>query len=195
MKKYKIIYADPPWMYNDRRNHKSTGMALSAYNCMEIENIKKLPINKISDNNSVLFLWVTLPKLKEGIDVLESWGFKYITVAFVWVKQNPKNDGIYSGLGHWTNANAEIVLLGKKGKISRIVKNIKQIVIEHRGKHSVKPNEVRNRIVQLMGDLPRIELFARQKNEGWDIIEGKDNADGTGQDIINWINERYKNEY
>jgi len=166
MKKYQIVYADPPWEYNDKRTCKSTGMALSNYHTMPIETIKSLPINKIVADNAVLFLWTTFPKLKEGISVLESWGFKYITVVFVWVKQNPISDGIYSGIGHWTNANAEIVLLGKKGKISRIIKNVKQIVLAHRGKHSVKPNEVRNRIVQLMGDLPRIELFARQKTPG-----------------------------
>ena len=191
-KKYQIIYADPPWMYNDKRTHKSTGMALSNYQCMEINQIKSLPINKITNDNCVLFIWVTFPKLKEGIEVLESWGFKYITVAFVWVKLNPKNDKIYSGIGHWTNANAEIVLLGKKGKLSRIAKNVKQIILAHRGKHSQKPSEVRNRIIQLMGDLPRIELFAREKTEGWDIIEGKDDADGSGQDIINWINTNYE---
>jgi N6-adenosine-specific RNA methylase IME4 len=190
-KKYQIIYADPPWMYNDKRTHKSTGMALSAYNCMEIENIKSLPINKITDDNCVLFLWTTFPKLKQGIEVLEFWGFKYITVAFVWVKQNPKNDKIYSGIGHWTNANAEIVLLGKKGKIARVEKNVKQIVLSHRGKHSVKPSEVRDRIIRLVGDLPRIELFAREKIKGWDIIKGKDNSDGTGKDIIKWINKNY----
>jgi len=175
-----------------RNPETKDGLSSNCRDCRNKAKNKSYQKYKITDDNCVLFLWTTFPKLKEGIEVLESWGFKYITVAFVWVKQNPKNDKIYSGIGHWTNANAEIVLLGKKGKISRIVKNIKQIVLAHRGKHSVKPDEVRNRIVQLMGDLPRIELFARQKIEGWDIIEGKDNADGTGQDIVNWINKNYE---
>ena len=165
-KKYKIIYADPPWPYG--RQQMSPENSIGYYPSMQIEDIKKLKITNISDKDSVLFLWATFPKLKEAIEVLESWGFKYITVAFVWVKQNPKNDKLYSGMGWWTNANAEIVLLGKKGKISPVAHNIKQILLEHRGRHSQKPKEIANRIVQLMGDLPRIELFARNKLDGWD---------------------------
>lgn len=106
--------------------------------------------------------------LQEGLDVIRAWGFKYKTCAFCWVKQNPKNDGIYSGLGHWTNGNAELCLLATKGHPKRIAKNVKQIVIARRGRHSAKPAEVRERIVQLLGDMPRIELFAREQVEGWD---------------------------
>ena len=95
-------------------------------------------------------------------------------------------------MGRWTMGNIEICLLAVKGKPKRIIKNIKQLVIAERKRHSEKPPEVRNRIVELMGDLPRIELFARQKTEGWDIIEGKDNADGTGNDITKWIEENYE---
>jgi len=168
--KYKIIYADPPWLYNDKRTHKSTGMALSAYPCMKLENICSLPVQSITDKNCMLFLWATLPKLREALEVIKAWGFEYITVGFVWVKQNPKGNGIYSGIGHWTNANAELVLMGKKGRLERKAKNIKQIVLSHRGRHSQKPDEVRDRIIQLMGDLPRIELFARQRTEGWDVF-------------------------
>lgn len=167
--KYQIIYADPPWLYNDRRTHKSAGMALSAYPCMSVEDICNLGVSLISDANCMLFLWATFPKLKEALRVLESWGFRYITTAFVWVKQNPINNGIYSGIGHWTNANAEIVLMGKKGRLDRKERNVKQIVLAHRTQHSQKPREVKDRIVHLLGDIPRIELFARQKTKGWDV--------------------------
>lgn len=192
MKKYNIIYADPPWPYNDKRTHKSCGMVLSQYPTMTIESIKNLPVQKLANKNCMLFLWATFPKLKEAIEVLDAWGFKYITTAFVWIKLNPKNDGIYSGLGHWTNANAEIVLMGKRGRLSRNKRNVKQIVLEHRGKHSVKPIQVRKRIVDLLGDLPRIELFSRDKGDGWDIIEGKDNCDGSGNDIVEHINGNHR---
>lgn len=167
MKKYKIIYTDPPWQYGRQQMFKDNSVGY--YPSMNIDDIKNLNVQSICEENCVLFLWVTFPKLKEGIAVLEAWGFKYITVAFTFVKKNPKNDNIYSGMGWWTNANAEIVLLGKKGKISPIAHNIKQIVLEHIGRHSEKPNEVRKRIVKLMGDIPRIELFARQKSEGFDV--------------------------
>ena len=168
LKKYQIIYADPPWLYNNGGNQKSRGMARGSFECMPLEDIKNLKIPV--DDNAMLFLWATMPKLKEALEVIEAWGFKYITCAFVWIKQNPSGVGIYSGLGHWVNGNAELCLLGRKGKtLERKNKAVKQIVISPRGRHSEKPNEVRDRIVQLLGDLPRIELFARQKTEGWDV--------------------------
>ena len=115
------------------------------------------------------------------MEVIKAWGFKYITTAFAWVKLNTTGRvekvgkdiilrrGIYSGLGHWTNANEEIVLLGKKGHPKRVGRNVKQVIHAPRREHSRKPDEVRDRIIQLCGDLPRVELFARQKVEGWDV--------------------------
>ncbi len=98
---------------------------------------------------------------------MKSWGFKYVTVAFCWSKHT-KNKIKVSNLGRWTMGNVEICLLGRKGKPKRIVKNIKQLVEAERTNHSKKPSEVRRRIVDLMGDISRIELFAREKIEGWD---------------------------
>lgn len=167
-KKYQIIYADPPWEYSDGRGARSRGCAKSAFPLMPLSDIKSLPVSEITDKDCVLFLWVTMPMLIEGLEVINSWGFNYRTCAFVWVKQNPSGMGIYSGLGYWTNGNAELCLFARKGNPRRIAKNIKQIVLSPRGEHSRKPIEVRERIVQLMGDLPRIELFARRKVEGWD---------------------------
>ena len=166
-KKYQIIYADPPWEYKDKKNNDPK-MGGITYPVMNLEDIKKLPISKLTDKDCGLFLWVTMPMLREGLEVIKAWGFNYITCAFTWVKQNPKGYGIYSGLGHWTNGNAELCLFAKKGKPKRIAKNVKQIVLAPRGRHSEKPAEVRDRIVDLLGDLPRIELFARQYADGWD---------------------------
>lgn len=84
------------------------------YNTMSLKDICDLPIGKITDKDCILFIWVTMPMLQEGLQVIKAWGFRYTTCAFCWVKQNPKNDGIYSGLGHWTNGNAELCLLAKK---------------------------------------------------------------------------------
>ncbi len=138
------------------------------YPTMSLEQICKLPVSKIASKNSALFLWATMPLLPEAIKVGNAWGFKYITCAFTWVKQNPSGNGIYSGLGHWTNGNAELCLFFKKGAPKRIAKNVKQIQIHPRGRHSSKPNVIRDEIVKLMGDLPKVELFAREKREGWD---------------------------
>lgn len=166
-KKYNIIYADPPWQYDNMKNNDPK-MGGITYQVMPLEEIKNMPIGKICEKDCALLMWVTMPKLREGLQVIEAWGFKYITCAFTWVKQNPKGEGIYSGMGHWTNGNAELCLFAKKGTPHRVEKNVKQIILSPRRRHSQKPDETRERIVRLLGDLPRIELFARQQVEGWD---------------------------
>lgn len=164
--KYSIIYADPPWLYKDQKNNDPRLGGIT-YPVMSLEDIKSIPVSNICKKDCALFLWVTMPMLKEGLEVIEAWGFKYITCAFCWVKQNPKNNGIYSGLGHWTNGNAELCLFAKKGSPKRVNKNVKQIILAHRKRHSEKPDEIRERIVNLMGNKSRIELFARKKVKGW----------------------------
>ena len=148
------------------------------YPTMSLEDLKNLPVNKIADKDCALFFWATFPKLKEAFEVIDAWGFVYTTNAFTWIKLNPVSKTIYSGMGHWTNGNAELCLFCKKGRPKRMAKNVKQIVEAPRGRHSAKPSEVRDRIIRLIGDLPRIELFARDKTDGWDClgydIDGKD---------------------
>ena len=184
--KYKVIYADPPWLYDNAGTQRSRGMARSAYECMPIEEIKALPVASIADSDCLLFLWATMPKLREALEVVETWSFKYITCAFVWIKLNPsvknalffQQKDIYSGLGHWVNGNAELVLLGRKGKPNRAMKNVKQIVIAPRGRHSEKPEEVRRRIDLLTGNVNKIELFARKQMPNWTTLgDGIDNKD------------------
>lgn len=166
IKKYKIIYADPPWKYN---RNKVKGNAESHYPCMDDEDIYSLPIDRLADDNSVLFLWTTFPKLKEGIKTIERWGFNYKTIGFIWLKQNRKALSWFFGLGFWTRGNAEICLLGVRGKIKRESNKVHQFIISPIERHSKKPDITRDKIIELMGDLPKIELFARQKNEGWDV--------------------------
>ncbi len=181
-KKYQIIYADPPWSYNDKMKpmkgiHGMIKGAESFYKTMLIRDIKDLPIQNITDDNCILFLWVTMPLLQEGLDIIKAWGFKYKTCGFVWVKIT-KTNKIHCGMGHYTRGNAELCLIGAKGKIERIDKSILQIVISKIKRHSEKPIEIRKRIVALFGDLPRIELFARppkdrlfedESYKGWDL--------------------------
>jgi len=170
MKKYQIIYADPPWKYNSRANHKTRfrGGACGHYSLMSMEKIKSLPINKITDKNCALFLWTTFPYLKEQLEVFESWGFKFKTLGFAWLKTNKNNGFPFFGVGYYTKSNMELCLLGIKGKMKPITNKISQIIIAPRKEHSRKPNEIRDKIVELFGDLPRIELFAREKVKGWD---------------------------
>ena len=107
-KKYQIIYADPPWQYNRKAGR---GIASDHYPTMSLQEICNLPVGNLADKNCALFLWVTFPQLREGLSVIQAWGFQYKTVAFVWVKQNKKADTLFLGLGHWTRSNAEICLL------------------------------------------------------------------------------------
>lgn len=169
-KKYTIIYADPPWAYKVWSNKGNGRSAESHYNTMKIEEIinMKDTIQKISDENCVLFLWVTFPCLLEGLRTLKEWGFKYKTCGFTWVKRNKVSDTWFFGLGHWTRANAELCLIATKGTIKRVSNKVSQVVDTHIEEHSKKPAIVRDRIVELIGDYPRIELFARQTADGWD---------------------------
>ena len=110
-----------------------------------------------------------MPNLLEGIETIKSWGFKYKTCGFTWLKTYKKNGNPVCGLGYWTRSNAELCLLATKGKPSRVSKAVKELVIEPRSKHSKKPDRIRDDIIDLCGDLPRIELFARNTTKGWDV--------------------------
>jgi len=167
-KKYQIIYADPPWSYRDRALAGSRG-AECKYQVQKKDWIDNLPVSKIADKNCTLFLWVTMPKLNECWELIEKWGFKYKTVAFIWVKRNKKSSSWFWGMGSWTRSNAEVCLLATKGKPKRINCGVHSVINTRIHEHSRKPDEVRKCIVKLLGDLSRIELFARQKTKGWDV--------------------------
>lgn len=167
-KKYNIIYADPPWQYQTKSKWKpKTGGMVGKpdhyYNTMSIEEISKLPVKSISADNCVLFIWAIHSLLDKCINVIKLWGFTYSTLVFIWIKDNPV------GLGNYTRYGSEVCLLGRKGSLQRINKNVRQVHYAPITKHSAKPNLFRNQIVKLYGDLPRIELFARQKIFGWDV--------------------------
>ncbi len=179
MKKYNVIYADPPWSYNDKMSGHSFSLD-HEYKTQSIEWIKSLSVNNLADKDCALFMWVVSPLLPEALDVIKSWGFKYKTLAFCWSKYH-KSGKLVKNLGRWTMGNVELCLLATRGKPKRICNNIQQLVQYERSRHSVKPPIVRDRIVQLMGDVPRIELFARERERGWDAlgdsIDGKDIKD------------------
>ena len=164
-KKYGIIYADPPWNYGDKR---CNGNAESHYSTMRIADICALPVNEIAADNCILFLWTTYPMLRESLQVIDAWGFKYKSIGFQWIKQNRSGNGFFFGLGRWTRGNTEPCLIAVKGKPQRIGNSVSQLIIAPVGRHSKKPDIARDKIIELIGDLPRIELFARQTADGWD---------------------------
>jgi len=161
-----VIYADPPWRYG---RWNGQGVAERHYPTMPLEEIKALPVADLADKDCALFLWATFPMLQEALEVLRSWGFRFKTVAFVWIKLAPKANSIFWGMGFWTRSNAEICLLATKGTPKRQARNIHQVIISHVEEHSKKPDEARWRIEALMGDVPRVELFARLVAPGWDV--------------------------
>ena len=169
-KKYNIIYADPAWTFKNYNNEKSNSNADHHYNCMSLSDIKKLPVKDLASKDCVLFMWCTDPLLNKQIEVISSWGFEYKTVGFYWIKENKnkKNSTYWKGTGYWTRCNPEICLLATKGKPRRVGFNVDKLVFAERDKHSKKPSIIRNKILELCGDMPRIELFARQKVDGWD---------------------------
>lgn len=162
-KKYNIIYADPPWQYWES-GQKNQSLH---YKTMPVDEIIKLPVSRVTEKDCILFLWVTFPILKESFDIIKSWGFEYSTCGFVWVKKNTNNSNFF-GCGSWTRANTELCLIATKGKITRLDASISQIIEHPIDEHSKKPNTTRGLITKLVGELPRIELFARQQVQGWD---------------------------
>jgi N6-adenosine-specific RNA methylase IME4 len=169
-KKYNIIYADPPWSFKNYNNAKSRTNADHFYDCMSLEDIKELPVESLADKDCVLFMWATDPLLNKQIEVIDAWGFKYKTVGFYWVKENKNKEKnrFWKGTGYWTRANPEICLLATKGKPKRVSNNVDRLVAATRGEHSKKPLMIKYKIVELCGDLPRIELFSRSHTLGWD---------------------------
>ena len=169
MKKYQIIYADPPWNFNfQKRNGLSDEAKSKLYGTMNGQDICNLGIDLRSylADDCILFLWVMNSELPLALNVIKEWGFSYKTVAFTWVKTT-KNTYHFGG-GNWTRSNPEQCLLATRGHIKRQSASVRNLVISQLREHSRKPDEIRSAIVELCGDLPRIELFARQKVAGWD---------------------------
>ena len=164
-----MIYADPPWRYTQKGLQ---GAAEKHYPTMGIDEICALPVADLAAPDSVLFLWATFPQLPEALRLINAWGFQYKSVAFVWLKKNRKSESWFYGLGFWTRGNAEVCLLGVtpgfKAKTQIRAHNVHQIIEAPFEGHSKKPDETRRRIVELLGDVPRLEMFARQRADGWD---------------------------
>ena len=173
--KYKIIYADPPWHYGSKSAvNNSTGSDIKPltehYNTMSLNELKAMPIKNIIDKDCACFMWVTDSHLDEAIQIFKAWGFQYKTIAFNWIKTTSKGN-YCKNVAPWTMKSSEVCLLGTRGAMTKYKKinNIESLVIAERTKHSKKPCEVRKRIELLFGDLPRLEMFARDAVEGWDV--------------------------
>lgn len=169
-KKYNIIYADPPWEYKESGGGRR-GTAGLPYQTMPTERICRIPVISIAEETSILFIWATFRKLEECLRVIKAWGYEYYGLGFDWLKTGKNGSPCY-GMGYYTRQNNEVCLIGvRKDKAKRIApknRGISCVLQSKRREHSRKPDEVRDSIVKICGDIPRIELFARQQADGWD---------------------------
>jgi N6-adenosine-specific RNA methylase IME4 len=174
-KRYKIIYADPAWKFKNwtygvsgtEARRKQLGRP--PYPTMSIDELKAIRVQDIASRDSILLMWVTSPKLVEGLELIKAWGFTFKTVAFCWVKLNKVDMKPITGMGYHTRSGMELCLLATRGSgVPRRDATIKQVIFEPRTEHSVKPKIVYNLITRLYGNVPRVELFARNTWEGFD---------------------------
>lgn len=136
---------------------------------MTTEELKALDVGRLADEDAALFMWATDAHIPDALELFHAWGFHYVTVAFVWSKRTVNGRAVLN-LAPWTLKNCELCLLGTRGRMVRHKQknNTPQLVEALRTRHSEKPEEVRHRIEDLFGDVPRIELFARRQSPGWD---------------------------
>jgi N6-adenosine-specific RNA methylase IME4 len=176
-KKFDIIYADPPWHYNGKMQFDKSSKSANKidfsknifissaefkYPTLKTSQMMSLPVQDISKDDCLLFMWATNPHLAQAIQLGAAWEFEYKTVAFVWDKMahNP---------GQYTLSNCELCLVFKRGRIPkpRGARNVRQLIRSRRRAHSMKPDEVRQGIEKMFPTQNRIELFARHAFSGW----------------------------
>jgi len=167
MNKYQIIYADPAWEMGNKSKNR---VLVPKYDVMQSKDIIDLPIEELADNNCALFLWTINAKIPDAIKLIEKIGFRYVGVAFCWVKTSQKT-GIPNCrmAGNYTLQGIELCLLAIKGSMETKDRTVRQVQMHPRLFHSKKPDHIADEIVRLFGDLPRIELFARDVKSGWDV--------------------------
>jgi N6-adenosine-specific RNA methylase IME4 len=213
MKKYDVILADAPWTYDNAQMNDAARGGIQ-YPVMSMKELAALPIYKAAQDNSIMFFWVTLPKLMDSmyeipnpLSIIHSWGFRPVTAAFVWIKLNKNaridlpfdfnsedwpwyhKDSFYSGLGRYTNSNVELCIICRRGKaLERKAKNVKQLIFAPIREHSAKPREQYERIDALYPDVNKLELFARKQNPPPDHYDAT-GLDFDGIDIREWIKQ------
>lgn len=174
---YSLIYADPPWSFKTWSPRGDGRSASQHYGCMSIKDICALPVKDITAKDAVLFLWVVQPLLPRALEVIKAWGFTFKTVGYVWVKIKGGQDRLFyagadvkNGLGYHTRAGCEQCWIAVKGSgYDRMSKSEAQVVFSPLREHSRKPDEIRESIERLVGDVPKLEMFARESSaKGWD---------------------------
>lgn len=182
--KYQVIYCDPPWWYSNRSANRITkfgGGARAHYNVMTDSQLLDMQsvMNEIADDNSILFMWATCPRLDLAVKLIQRWGFRWVTVGFTWVKVT--DDYVVSddyrtagrvtamcGPGGYTSSNVELCLIGVRGSMPVDEKMIPQVTFHPVLRHSEKPQIFRDKIQRMYPTARKIEMFCRHAPEGWD---------------------------
>jgi len=171
---YRVLYADPPWTFMTFSRKGKGRSAEAYYDCLTLDQLRRLPVGEWAAKDSALLLWTTDPLLPQALELIRAWGFTYKTVGFYWAKLNKGAPPLvfverdfFTGLGFWTRANVEQCLLATRGHPHRKAKDVKRLIIEPRREHSRKPDGIYERVERLL-DGPYLELFARTTRPGWD---------------------------
>ena len=170
---YRTLLADPPWRFESWSDKGEGRSASQHYGVMSLADIAKLPVADVCADDCVLLMWATWPMLPQALDLIAAWGFIYKTCGFDWMKADGRQVDLFAGnisadmkMGYWTRSNSEPCLLATRGKPERKSAAVRMGIIEPARQHSRKPDCVHERIERLV-DGPYLELFARQRREGW----------------------------
>lgn len=165
-RKFSVIYSDPPWEFKVYSGKGKQRSAERHYDTMSLDDIRALPLEALAAPNCALFLWAVMPELPGALELIKAWGFSYKMAAFTWIKQNRGGEGIFTGMGYWTRANAELCLLATRGSPMRLAMDVPQVIMAPVREHSRKPDETPPRIERLLAG-PYLEMFAREERPGW----------------------------
>jgi len=187
-----LVYADPPWRvatYSDKGRNRLPDGDVGHYQTMSLDDLKSIPVADVAAKDSMLIMWIIDTHLPQALELGAAWGFTYKTVGLYWPKlrklgadgkpgreaKTPEKE-FPAGMGYWTRANPEQALLFTRGKPTRIDKGVPKLIpfadypmtiCANRREHSRKPDEVYSRLDRLLGDVPKLELFARTSAPGW----------------------------
>ena len=180
---FRVIVADPPWLFKSNSKAKPGRNAMRHYECMTLSEIAALPVERYAADNAALFLWITGPLLALGahLPVMKAWGFKPSGMAFNWIKLNPNAASLFflrsdiaTGGGFTTRKGSEFCLIGKRGRSVRIDAGVHEVIVEPRREHSRKPEQFYER-VERYADGPRLDLFGRTQRKGWAVRGNESN--------------------
>ncbi len=189
--KYKIIYIDPPWQPNNKKTGGSmkSGADTVYDGTMSLERLRMMPISRIADDDCFLFCWWLGIMPEEALKCMKSWGFTLVNMnGFVWRKLT-KNGKDSFGMGYYTRAGSESCLIAKRGKPRVESHGVRAVYSGYEEKHSKKPDEFADRIVQMCGDVPRIEIFARDVKPGWTAVGNEITGNDIMDDLFGIIGE------